>query len=254
MNANQVLSRCDSTNAVARALIQQGASSGTWISARVQEKGKGRQEHHWVSPEGNLYLSLIWKVSNATHLTWLPLVVACTVHRQLCALNGTLKKKVKIKWPNDLVVADQKLGGILCEGIQNLQSRSCFVIIGIGLNYLVAPVVSDRSTTSVLSLLKGMVSPKELESSLDSFRFSLIKALMEALSFLEVKGPDSFRRYYNRFRWAKPRQRISWKKGSTLESGEIWKLGKNAELWIKKASGEKNQLWTEEVSTVKREY
>ena len=65
--ANRVVERCVSTNDLARSLGEAGAPHGTWVSAKVQEAGRGRLGRKWESLEGNLFLSLIARLENKSH-------------------------------------------------------------------------------------------------------------------------------------------------------------------------------------------
>lgn len=123
----------DSTNKLAASLsIKDRIDSGTLIIADRQEKGRGRLERTWFSPPGkNIYLSIILKPEiepkDATLLTVLA-AVACTI-----AIRKTSGLKVVIKWPNDLIFSEKKLGGILTE-VRSEPDKIKIAIIGIGIN------------------------------------------------------------------------------------------------------------------------
>jgi BirA family biotin operon repressor/biotin-[acetyl-CoA-carboxylase] ligase len=123
----------DSTNERATSLsIKDGNDSGTVIIADRQEKGRGRLGRTWISPPGvNIYMSIILKPEiepkDATLLTVLA-SVACTV-----ALRKTSGIKVSIKWPNDLMFSEKKIGGILTE-VRSEPDKIKIAIVGIGIN------------------------------------------------------------------------------------------------------------------------
>lgn len=123
----------DSTNEVAASLsIRHEIGSGTVIVADTQENGRGRLGRAWISPPGvNIYMSIILKPElqprDATLLTVLA-SVACTA-----ALRNTGGLPVSIKWPNDLLVAGKKVGGILTE-VRSEPDKIRNAIIGIGIN------------------------------------------------------------------------------------------------------------------------
>lgn len=102
------------------------------LIAEAQSRGRGRRGRGWVSPPGaGLYLSLSWRFnSGLTRLSALSLVTGVAVARVLDAIGlATLR----LKWPNDLWVDDQKLGGCLIE-INGAAEGPCDAVTGIGLN------------------------------------------------------------------------------------------------------------------------
>src|SRR5271154_5529206 len=112
---NSVIERCDSTNDLARQLGESGCPHGSWISARVQEKGRGRLGREWQSMEGNLFLSIIVRPEKRSLWTWVPMASAIGAAETLSELYPKLQ--VRVKWPNDLWADRKKLGGILCEAV-----------------------------------------------------------------------------------------------------------------------------------------
>ncbi|MBM4123011.1 MAG: biotin--[acetyl-CoA-carboxylase] ligase [Nitrospira sp.] len=133
--ALHVLKETASTNSAAMALALQGAADGTVVVAESQTAGKGRLGRRWYSPPGeNLYCSVIMRNAPADDLSgWLsavPLLSAVAVAKAVQAVSGL---KPSLKWPNDILVGDCKLGGLLCESSLSGQSKT-FVVVGIGLN------------------------------------------------------------------------------------------------------------------------
>jgi len=120
-----------STNTVALKLAG-NTSEGAVVLADSQEKGRGRLGRAWLSPPAvNLYMSVILKPDvdpqNITLITILS-AVACAD-----ALRRTTGLHISIKWPNDLMIHDRKLGGILTE-IRTERKGILFAIVGIGIN------------------------------------------------------------------------------------------------------------------------
>ena len=104
----------DSTNIRAKELAIQGAPNGTVCIAGSQSGGKGRMGRSFHSPEGSgLYFSLILrpncKPQELMHLTCAVAVAACDAVETLCG------SRPQVKWINDLVAGNKKLGGILTE-------------------------------------------------------------------------------------------------------------------------------------------
>ena len=120
-----------STNTIALDLADR-TQEGTVVIADCQEKGRGRLGRSWISPPGvNIYMSIILmpeiEPKYATLVTIMAAVACTTALRRATALD------ISIKWPNDLIVSDKKLGGILTE-LKTDRKRILFAIIGIGIN------------------------------------------------------------------------------------------------------------------------
>ena len=144
------LRRVDSTNARARELAVAGAPHGTLVTAAEQTAGRGRQGRGWSAPAGRgLLLSVLLR-------DWprlLPLGAAVAVAE-------TAGDDAAIKWPNDVLLRDHKVAGILAEG----RPQDGWMVLGIGLNVAVRP--SDlppdvRDTAATMGL-----DPTELEPTL----------------------------------------------------------------------------------------
>ncbi|HEU4683584.1 MAG TPA: biotin--[acetyl-CoA-carboxylase] ligase [Nitrospira sp.] len=126
----------DSTNRRAVMLAQGDAAHGTVVLADSQTTGRGRLGRGWFSPpRTNLYCSVIVKGPLgagrlAEWLSWLPLTASLGA---AAAIESVASVSVGVKWPNDLLVKDRKIGGILCESGSSPEGRQ-FQIIGIGIN------------------------------------------------------------------------------------------------------------------------
>jgi len=122
----------DSTNTVAAILAEKGVEEGTVVVADSQIRGKGRLGRHWASPPGvNIYMSVVLRpeieTRNATLITIMASVACAKALRRVTGLDVT------IKWPNDLMVSEKKLGGILTE-TRLARKRIKYAITGIGVN------------------------------------------------------------------------------------------------------------------------
>ncbi|MGE0825661.1 MAG: biotin--[acetyl-CoA-carboxylase] ligase [Candidatus Binatia bacterium] len=122
----------DSTNTYAARLAREGAAEGTIVVADAQSGGKGRLGRSWISPPGvNLYLSVILRPPVATivapQLNLLAAVAVAEAIADVCPLLPA------IKWPNDVLVNDKKVCGILAE-MQTEGGALSAVILGIGVN------------------------------------------------------------------------------------------------------------------------
>ena len=128
--------RLDSTNREAAALGQAGVEHGTLVLADAQTAGRGRMARTWFSPPGvNVYASLIIRASmDAPRLTawlsWLPLMAALSAAE---AIERIAAISMAVKWPNDLLIGERKVGGILCES-GSASGSGPFQVVGIGIN------------------------------------------------------------------------------------------------------------------------
>jgi len=139
----------DSTNNEAKRLVQTGVSDSLIIWAKEQTAGRGRYGREWASIDGNLYMSIMIPIScslaNAAQLSF---VTGLAVHEVITSLakKHNVKIPIHLKWPNDIFIDDNKIGGILLESITHVSQP--WIIIGVGLNIDWAP--SDIDNTSSL--------------------------------------------------------------------------------------------------------
>lgn len=135
LDSVDVFQSVESTNSY---LLQQGVSTGRarLCLSESQTAGRGRRGNDWQSaPYRNIMMSLSWGFDHWPEtITGLGLAVSLVVAEQL---NSTVlpvgSEPVKIKWPNDLMLSQEKLGGILID-VAGESSGACNVIIGLGLN------------------------------------------------------------------------------------------------------------------------
>ena len=125
-----------------------GADEGLCVVAREQTAGRGRMERKWISPPGaGLYLSVLLRpVFPQAYWPLLSLMAAIAANE---ALRAACALVTDIKWPNDLLVDDKKLCGILAETVETPRGRA--VVIGIGTN-LKSDAVPDELKTQATSV------------------------------------------------------------------------------------------------------
>lgn len=124
----------DSTNTMAKRLCAAEALDGTLVWALQQTAGRGRLSRSWISPPGNLYVSLILRPqADAARAGGLTFVAAVAVADAVCELLGSAAS-VRCKWPNDVLASGRKIAGILLESETTANGLLDWVVIGIGLN------------------------------------------------------------------------------------------------------------------------
>ena len=111
-----------------------GAAHGTVVLADVQTSGRGRKGRVWHSPPGkNLYFSiLLTELPERSGISWVPLVTGLALAE---TLEDASRLSLSLKWPNDIVIKNKKIAGILCESKQiGQQDHMCVVGVGINVN------------------------------------------------------------------------------------------------------------------------
>ncbi|HJT20936.1 MAG TPA: biotin--[acetyl-CoA-carboxylase] ligase [Nitrospira sp.] len=179
----ELFDRIDSTNREAVALAQADIDHGTVIVADSQTAGRGRLARTWFSPPGvNLYCSIVVRLPIPSDrlsewLSWLPLSASLAAAE---AIESVVGVHVTVKWPNDLLMAERKIGGILCESGSTSRSEP-FQVVGLGINVNgrradFPPDICETATTIAEEagravdrnrLLAGIL--QELEVCLDEF-------------------------------------------------------------------------------------
>lgn len=152
-----VLDAVDSTHAFALRLIEQMDEEGvelrsTLILAHSQSHGVGRGSNRWASPPGGLYLSWVRCSLPSDTTALLPILAAAATCTAVADLGLAA---VAIRWPNDLVVGEAKLGGILTHA---RHGSPPWVTIGIGVNLTVTPTgehLAGRVATCLADHLPG---------------------------------------------------------------------------------------------------
>lgn len=192
--------------------------SGYVCIAEQQTAGRGRNGRVWVSPPtGNLYLSLLWHFP-LQKLPWssLSLVVGVAVAKALAEYPNIA---VNLKWPNDVMVAGNKLAGILVE---TLSRDKMTVVIGLGLNIHMPTNYRDdiqKPITDLASLTTNRINPNLLVAT-------ILKQLVTALELFAKKGFAPFIADWESYH-ANQGALASVSQGNTVIEGKI--IGINAE-------------------------
>lgn len=133
-----ILDEIDSTNA--EAARRAGSYAGpVWILARRQTAGRGRRGRRWNDPEGNFAASLLCHPEGPPDQVALRSFVAgLALFDALVAVTGEAGP-LALKWPNDVLLNDGKLAGILLESFAGGAERARCLAVGIGVNLLHAP-------------------------------------------------------------------------------------------------------------------
>ncbi|RYE06310.1 MAG: biotin--[acetyl-CoA-carboxylase] ligase [Rickettsiaceae bacterium] len=180
----------DSTNSEALRIAKNETTENLVIVAKSQTKGRGRAGKHWQSDCGNLYASILLNDINMPYdRSQLTLVTALAVHAVINDLLVKIENKLKtvlIKWPNDILVDNKKIAGVLLESII-VSGEIVSIIIGIGINITNHP----NTITATTDLLAEGVKDKDYEimQILDLLMISFDKyfAMWKNKGFLDIK-------------------------------------------------------------------
>jgi len=181
------LNAIDSTNSYLKNLIEKNSiENWTVIVTEHQTKGKGQFDNKWISDKGkNLTFSILVKFNNLKVRQQFYLNYAISV-----ALFNVLKyyipEKLTVKWPNDILSANNKVCGILIENSIN-NTKVKHAIIGIGLNTNQTKFPSDiLNVTSLKTILNKTINKEELlDKILLEIQYQLL--LVEQQKFQEIK-------------------------------------------------------------------
>jgi BirA family transcriptional regulator, biotin operon repressor / biotin---[acetyl-CoA-carboxylase] ligase len=136
----------DSTNSEALRLASAGISGDSIILAHNQTGGRGSKGRYWTSIPGNLHASIL--LENKFSLkknSQLSFVIANAVFQAInyLAKLQNIEIDMQLKWPNDILINDQKVAGILLESI-SIRDKN-YVVIGFGINLKHAPVLNNKA-------------------------------------------------------------------------------------------------------------
>ncbi|MDB5373588.1 MAG: biotin--[acetyl-CoA-carboxylase] ligase [Belnapia sp.] len=124
-----------------------GEPAGLAVLARQQTAGRGRSGRAWVSPPGNLYLSVLLRPRQpAREVGQWSLLAGVALAEAARALDPE-PAALRLKWPNDLLRHGAKCAGILCETALAADGALDWLSLGIGVNLAHAPAVPGRPTT-----------------------------------------------------------------------------------------------------------
>ena len=138
----------NSTNDRAFQIIKNTNNKSGIIIAEKQKRGRGQYGKKWTSFKGNLFVSIFFQI-NTVQLSLKNLTkINCFLVKKF--LSNFYKNKITIKEPNDLLINNMKISGILQETLS--KSGKTFLIVGIGINLIKSPSIKDHLTTNLFDL------------------------------------------------------------------------------------------------------
>ena len=180
-----------STNDIVMDEFRRGSKKDCLCMAEAQTKGKGRRGRSWISPFGrNVYMSYGFVFnSDISLLEGLSVAIGIEVSESLSRVGLA---RIGLKWPNDLILDQKKLGGILVETAP-MEADSIAVVVGLGMNLMLS--FRDAELIDQPHAVAGeniQISRNRLISEL---AFSVISAVKKC----REKGFDDYESKWNRF-------------------------------------------------------
>ena len=172
----------NSTNDLAIRIIKNTNNKSGIVIAEKQKKGRGQYGKKWTSFKGNLFVSIFFQLNKVQLSTKDLTKINCFLVKKL--LSNFYKGKITIKKPNDLLVNNMKISGILQETLS--RSDETFVIVGIGVNLIKSPKIKNYLTTNLFDLTGVKITPKNAILKLKK----LYEFFIPMLSEFNIKNLD----------------------------------------------------------------
>ena len=149
-----------STNSDMAKMAKQDASPWTVVHALEQSAGRGRYGNRWISKKGNLYMSVLLRpMATESHWGELSFVIELAVASTIEVFIES--EIVEVKWPNDILVNDQKIAGVLLE-LFNHENCLPAIIVGVGINIESAPVGARYGATYLNKFLNQATKAEDI--------------------------------------------------------------------------------------------
>ena len=145
----------NSTNDQAIQIIKNTNNKSGIIIAEKQKRGRGQYGKKWISFKGNLFVSIFFQISMVQLSLKNFTKINCFLVKKL--LSNFYKDKIIVKKPNDLLINNMKISGILQETLS--KSGKTFLIVGIGINLIKSPSIKDYLTTNLFDLTGVKITP-----------------------------------------------------------------------------------------------
>ncbi len=146
------LDEVDSTNSEALRIASSAYGEKHWVVAGRQTKGRGRRGREWTSKPGNLYASLLlFPEKSLSEAATLSFVAGVAIRQAIVDLAPATGERIRLKWPNDLLIDDKKIAGILLESSLEHGRENPAIVIGCGINCAHSPDDAEFPATNLAS-------------------------------------------------------------------------------------------------------
>ena len=230
-----------STNVLAKELASQGAREGTLVIAEEQTQGRGRMGREWLSAANkNILISLILRPHlSPIQVSYITMIASLSVVKTIEALTPL---ESSIKWPNDIMIRGNKVGGILTE-FSAEQDQVVYVVVGIGVNMNFDPTIYPEIAYSATSIYLELGQ----EISRLKFLVGLLQEMEKEYKELQAgKGLLIVKEWRNSLMTLNKEVRVVSEQG-TLE-GMAEDVDEHGALILRLASGQQIKIYTGDVS------
>lgn len=224
-----ILAEASSTNSVAVSSIGQ-RKSGSIILAETQKEGRGRLSRSWASPPGGIWMSLVLRPEIPLYRVYrINMAATVSICRAICIQLGL---QAGIKWPNDILIREHKVCGILIElGAQ--VDRLDYAVVGVGLN-------ANNDIAAFPSQWRSTSLAAELGRSID--RCALIAAILNEMekAIDDMESREVYEEWRSRSLTLGKRVRICSAEGDLV--GQVVDLDQDGALILKQGQHRKRVL------------
>lgn len=225
----QLLHDCPSTNGELKARLEAGtARVGDVLIANRQTAGRGRMDRAWVSPAGNIALSAAWELpSHRERAPLLSLTAGIAVVETVADVAGI---RSQLKWPNDVLISNRKVAGILCESVVAKNAA----VIGIGVN------LNSTATDFPPELRDGIITVRDATGSAtnaEAFIVRLLENLRWRLFDATTDAPTIIARTETLLAWRGRSVRITGGNGINDADGDLVGLDRQGFLVLSTDDG-----------------
>jgi len=233
----------DSTNTIAKQLIREGSSLPLLVCAEEQTHGKGRLSRSWFSPQyGGIWLSIAFPSYKNIHIAgqYNYLVSVCIAR----AVEQNTAVTVNFKWPNDLLISNKKVCGILSENIS--KGGRAIMITGAGLN---VNIDHDDFTDS----LRDTATSVKIESgaAVDRSRI-LVEIIRNINTFYDIWQEDGIDTIFHQWiaKCSTLGKRVTVRTEKAVLTGSVERIDPNGFLVLKNDSGGINKIYAGDLEYV----
>jgi BirA family biotin operon repressor/biotin-[acetyl-CoA-carboxylase] ligase len=231
----------DSTNIKAKELAQKNIEDGSIIIAEKQTLGSGRFNRKWISPNGGLWFTLVLRPNlppnEAPKITQ---IAAAAIYKTL----SDLDINISIKWPNDIILNNKKLCGILAEMKCDMDTVH-YLVLGIGMNININEKDFDEITRPIATSLKIQVNREFNRSEiLANFLNNFERLYYKFVNALDLSETISICRNHSNI-FGKKAKLLTYNKEEIVTCISLSDTG---DLIVKDSSGNEKAVLTGEIS------
>lgn len=234
----------DSTNLEIRRKSIDGARQGLVVLADKQNEGKGRRGRVWESPAGeNLYFSILLRPKFAPEKApMLTILMAHTVARVLEKMFYSEMEPIQIKWPNDVIISNKKVCGILTEmNLNGCQIEDVIIGVGINVNRMTFSEELEDKATSLRLEFKEEVEREVLLSQI------LCEFAEQYETFVEIQDLSFVKEAYNKMLVNQNREVMVLEPSREYQAQALG-INEIGKLLVKKEDGSIDTVYAGEVS------